>query len=178
MTGEGRAVPCIRAAAPGERAGMLALTPRAFPEEDLTGLVRALIAEPGVLSLVACAQREVAGFVLLTPCRVAGGAGRLALLGPLAVAPERQFRGIGGALVREAVRRLSTEGPAHLLVLGDPGYYARFGFAPETRVLAPHPLAPGWSAAWQSLAVAGAGPAPAGRLCVPAPWRDPALWQP
>lgn len=174
--GEAAEAPAIREARPGDMAGIEALYPRAFPEEDLLGLVRALSADPSVLSLVAAAGGAVSGHVLFTPCRVEGSAARVLLLGPLCVLPERQRRGIGGALLREGLSRIAAGGPAHVLVLGDPAYYARVGFAPEGRVLTPHPIPPDWREAWRSVAVGGAGAAPGGRLRVPAPWDDPALW--
>jgi putative acetyltransferase len=49
-------------------------------------------------------------------------------LAPLAVAPDAQKQGIGSALVREAHRRLVAQGCALSFVLGDPSYYARFGY--------------------------------------------------
>jgi putative acetyltransferase len=61
-------------------------------------------------------------------------------------------------------------------VLGDPAYYARFGFRPERGVAPPFPIPEAWAEAWQGLALAPDAPAPQGRLTVPAPWADPALW--
>lgn len=51
-------------------------------------------------------------------------------LAPLAVAPGRQRQGVGTALVREGLRTLQADGHDLVLVLGEPGYYERFGFAP------------------------------------------------
>jgi putative acetyltransferase len=53
-------------------------------------------------------------------------------LAPLAVAPSVQRRGIGGALVRAGIERLRAQGETLVLVVGDPRYYARFGFDPAT----------------------------------------------
>lgn len=52
-------------------------------------------------------------------------------LAPLAVDPQHQRRGIGAALVREALRRAGAVGEAIVFVLGDPAYYGRFGFSRE-----------------------------------------------
>jgi putative acetyltransferase len=50
-------------------------------------------------------------------------------LAPLAVAPDFQRRGVGTELLRFALRQEAiTSRP--LFVLGDPGYYRRFGFEP------------------------------------------------
>jgi len=59
------------------------------------------------------------------------------LLGPLAVAPERQGDGVGGALMRVAIARARAAGHGAILLVGDPEYYVRFGFsAAATAVLA------------------------------------------
>lgn len=51
------------------------------------------------------------------------------LLGPLAVAPERQSDGVGGKLMREAIARAKAAGHGAILLVGDPEYYVRFGFS-------------------------------------------------
>ena len=106
------------------------------------------------------------------------GLGRDALLGPLAVLPERQRQGLGSALVRAGLDALRDRGTRRVLVLGDPAYYARFGFAPERGTAAPYDLPEAWRDAWQSLALSDESAPKAKRLAVPAPWRDPALWAP
>jgi predicted N-acetyltransferase YhbS len=80
------------------------------------------------LSLVAEADGALVGTVRLW--HVCAGPGRPALLlGPLAVAPERQGDGVGGALMREAIARAEALGHGAILLVGDAPYYARFGFA-------------------------------------------------
>ena len=125
----------VRETGAQERAAILALYPRAFPEEDLTGLVDALLGREDVLSLGAH-EAGLAGHVIFTRC----GAG--ALLGPLAVNPARQKAGIGSALVRAGLERLATTGVAQVFVLGDPAYYARFGFDRLEGVEMPPPTNP------------------------------------
>jgi putative acetyltransferase len=51
-------------------------------------------------------------------------------LAPLAVAPEFQRQGVGSTLVRHGLERLRADGYDLVVVLGDPDYYARFGFTP------------------------------------------------
>ncbi len=149
----------------------------AFPDEDLFPVVSALQQEEtGVLSLLATADDAVVGHVAFTTCLVGEGADAVALLAPLGVAPAAQRKGVGGALVREGLRRLETASVTHVYVLGDPAYYSRFGFRQEDRVTPPYDLPAEWRSAWQSLSLRGAGVPPNGRLVVPAPWRDEALW--
>ncbi len=169
----------IRESRPADLPALEALYPAAFPEEDLLPLVRDLLRqEAGVLSLVAAAGGVPVGHVVFTRGDLAGAPGVVALLGPLAVAPDRQGRGIAGDLVREGLRRLRADGVRQVNVLGDPAYYGRFGFAPDRTVLPPCPLPEDWSEAWQRLSLGDGGPLPGGRLELPPPWRNPALWQP
>lgn len=50
------------------------------------------------------------------------------LLGPLAVDPEHEGKGIGSALMRAAVTEAATRGHGAVLLVGDAPYYERFGF--------------------------------------------------
>lgn len=151
----------------------------AFPHEDLGPLVADLLAQPaGVLSLVASRDAAIAGHVVFSTCSVDGCRSALALLGPLAVGNAHQKRGHGSALIRAGLDRLAADAFGCVFVLGDPGYYARFGFAADTLVLPPYPLDAKFRAAWQSLPLGSQDFSCSGRLSVPAPWQRPALWSP
>ena len=63
-------------------------------------------------------------------------------------------------------------------VLGDPAYYGRFGFTPETHVEPPFPLPAEWGGAWQSQYLDGSRVPCPGKLDVPPQWLQPALWAP
>lgn len=79
------------------------------------------------LSFVALEGGRVIGTVRLWP--VLAGSGRPALLlGPLAVHPDCRCRGIGAALMRQAVGAAEAAGHAAVLLVGDASYYGRFGF--------------------------------------------------
>jgi predicted N-acetyltransferase YhbS len=79
------------------------------------------------LSLVAVERGRVVGTVRLW--NVAAGPGRSAvLLGPLAVHPSERNRGIGTTLMRRAIARARMAGYGAILLVGDAGYYSRFGF--------------------------------------------------
>jgi putative acetyltransferase len=80
------------------------------------------------LSLVAEVDGEVVGHVVCTRGSV-GGAPALGL-GPLSVLPARQRAGVGSALVHTALGVADGLGEPLVALLGDPAYYARFGFRP------------------------------------------------
>lgn len=169
----------IRESLPSDAASIEKLYPDAFPDEDLLPLVRELLGEePVILSLVGIVDRALVGHVIFTTCSIAGRADKVSLLGPLAVASSWQRRGIGSALVREGLQRLENAGAIQVYVLGDPAYYERVGFKPEIGVTPPYPLPEEWRGAWQSVSLHNAGQALHGKLSVPQPWLQPALWAP
>jgi predicted N-acetyltransferase YhbS len=83
------------------------------------------------LSFVACDDGAVVGTVRLW--NVAAGPGRAALLlGPLVVAAEARKRGLGAALMEQALGAAAKRGHEAVLLVGDAPYYARFGFSRES----------------------------------------------
>lgn len=86
------------------------------------------------LSLVAQTEGRVIGHVAFSPVTISDGSQDWYGLGPVAVLPERQGQGIGQALVRDGLRRLQRQGAAGCVVLGEPGYYRRFGFVRNDRL--------------------------------------------
>jgi putative acetyltransferase len=79
---------------------------------------------------------------------------------------------------RQALRRLEEMNVSLVYLLGDPAYYERLGFRPESLVEPPFRLPPEWDGAWQSQNVGNiAAPVP-GKLAVPRQWLQPALWAP
>ncbi len=167
----------ITVSQPADREGLDTLYPAAFPDEDLLPLVRNLLdGRSDVISLVARRGTTLVGHVVFTDCAVDGSDARLSLLGPLGVLPSCQGEGIGTALVRDGLGRLARAGTDRVFVLGDPAYYGRFGFAPESSVTTPSPIPDDWSPAWQSLALSERPLALRGVLRVPPPWQPPSLW--
>ena len=100
------------------------------------------------------------------------------MLAPLAVDPSWQRQGIGSAVVRTGLRRLEEAGVTAVCVLGDPGYYGRLGFVPETSIEPPYALPPEWDGAWQSQQLVETMTPCEGKLSVPTQWLQPALWAP
>jgi putative acetyltransferase len=77
----------------------------------------------------------------LSPIKVDGADVGWFGLGPVAVRPDLQGRGIGRALVDGVLGRARSMGAAGCVVLGDPAYYARFGFRPFDGLHYPGPPA-------------------------------------
>lgn len=165
----------IRSGKPDDAPELERLYRAAFPEEDLVPLLEAMrAAKARPIMLIAERDLAIMGHIALTPCRA--GASIVALLGPLAIHPDHQRQGLGTALIREGLSRLQSKGIDVVLVLGDPAYYHRHGFAQEAGITPPYTLPEEWRSAWQSLSLSGARPV--GQLEVPDYWRDPALWGP
>jgi putative acetyltransferase len=86
------------------------------------------------LSLVVEADGVVVGHVAFSPVTVSDGSPDWYGLGPISVDPARQGEGIGSKLVHEGLAQLKTLGAAGCVLLGDPAYYGRFGFAPDPKL--------------------------------------------
>lgn len=54
-------------------------------------------------------------------------------IAPVAVLPEFQRMGVGSALMRDAVKLVAKGLYSFAMLLGDPAYYARFGFEPACK---------------------------------------------
>lgn len=80
------------------------------------------------MSLVAEKDGEIVGHVAFSPVEIHGQAVNWYGLGPVAVRPDKQRQGIGARLIEAGLYQIKTHGAAGCVVLGDPGYYARFGF--------------------------------------------------
>ncbi|MGD9893617.1 MAG: GNAT family N-acetyltransferase [Dehalococcoidia bacterium] len=79
------------------------------------------------LCLVARERGVLVGAIRYWPIRL--GDRPALLLGPLAIEPARQGQGIGRALTEASLARAEALGWRLVFLVGDPGYYARYGFA-------------------------------------------------
>jgi putative acetyltransferase len=80
------------------------------------------------LSLVAVSESGPVGHVISSYVDLVPGTRRVLQVGPLAVLPSHQRRGIGSALMHETIRVADERAEPLLLIEGDPAYYERFGF--------------------------------------------------
>ena len=83
------------------------------------------------LSLVAFEGNKVVGHAAFSPVKINERNKNWYGLGPVAVLPTFQNRGLGTALIAEGIKRLKSQGAAGIVVLGEPIYYRRFGFRHE-----------------------------------------------
>lgn len=104
-------------------------------EQELIGRFR----DAGVLalSLVADMDGTVVGQITLTPAFAADDSAGWFALGPIAVAPEFQSKKIGSKLIDAAIVWLHEQEAAGCVLVGNPAYYNRFGFA-QYPALAPN----------------------------------------
>lgn len=146
----------LRTARPDDEAAIAALLGAAFGGAEEVQLVERLRSSgEAAVELVAEEDGEIVGQAMLS--RMVKPEGWLALA-PVAVAPGRQGRGTGSALVRAAVAAARAGGWEAVAVVGDPGYYGSFGFsvAAARGLSSPYPLD------YTGLLVLGAKPPDAG----------------
>ncbi|WP_438748580.1 GNAT family N-acetyltransferase [Pararhizobium sp. O133] len=135
----------IRPETAGDIVSIGALTTVAFagmPYSDGTeaAIIDRLRADGALtLSLVAEIDGVVAGHVAFSPVEITDGAQEWFGLGPVSVEPGRQKAGIGTALINDGLDRLREIGAAGCVLLGDPGYYERFGFRHHEALRFPGP---------------------------------------
>ena len=80
------------------------------------------------ISLVAEAEKKVVGHIAFSPVTISDGSLDWYGLGPISVLPELQKQGIGKSLMHKGLSLLKTLGAKGCILVGDPGYYERFGF--------------------------------------------------
>ncbi len=81
------------------------------------------------ISLVAESDAQVVGHIAFSPVEISDGSEGWYGLGPISVLPSHQKQGIGSALVNEGLSLLAAMDAVGCVLLGEPDYYARFGFA-------------------------------------------------
>ncbi len=153
----------IRGEQPGDEAAIEALLDAAFgaeryrktaykirqglrPLPDLSLVMTADLAPAAGQPFYAGAQgQRIVAVLRFWPIRLGHQGVPGLLLGPLAVQPDLRGRGLGAALMREGLRRCEAAGHSRVVLIGDPPYYARFGFShtPVANLTLPAPEAPG-----------------------------------
>ena len=140
----------LRREAPDDRAAIWAVHTAAFARSDGGNVPEAKLVDAlrddgdiiPALSLVASVNEAVVGHVV---CSRASIDGRPSVgLGPLGVLPGYQRRGIGQALMHGVLAAADALDEPAVVLLGDPGYYRRFGFL-LAQPLGLLPTEPSWA---------------------------------
>ena len=137
-------------------------------EATLVDGLRAGDAWLSALSLVAL--DPVAGVVGHVVCsRARLGSAPVLGLGPLSVHPDHQRRGVGKALVHAVLGAADALDEPLVVLLGDPGYYSRFGFRLADRYGITPPV-PEWRPHFQARTLSTFTPALRGRFAYAEPF--------
>lgn len=134
----------IRTEAPGDEPAIHDLTRAAFQDAPHTSHTEQFVVDAlrqaGALavSLVAVLEGRLIGHVAVSPVTLSGGEAGWYGLGPISVLPELQRGGVGSALMFAALAELRARGAAGCLLVGDPRYYARFGFTVAAPLVLPN----------------------------------------
>ena len=119
----------IRNERPDDTTAIGEVVTAAFGQADEARLIEELRADGDIAaSLVAVSDGNIIGHVLLSKMQAPFSAVALA---PLAVHPGYQGQRVGGMLLRTAIARARLLNAETIFVLGDPVFYARFGFKVE-----------------------------------------------
>jgi len=81
-----------------------------------------------IISLVAEIDGQVVGHIAFSPVTISDGSLNWYGLGPISVLPAYQKRGIGGSLIEAGLSSLKALGSEGCTLVGDPGFYQKFGF--------------------------------------------------
>jgi putative acetyltransferase len=137
----------IRSETEADHAAIRTINDEAFGEKvegDIVDAIRVSDRFVPELSLVAMSEGQAVGHVILSYVDIEPGSQRVLQVGPLAVLPAHQRRGIGSALMYEAIRLADERGEPLLLIEGSPVFYERFGFSRADRAgITPPPEAHG-----------------------------------
>jgi putative acetyltransferase len=125
----------IRPENPDDLAAVRGVHEAAFPtaaEADLVDRLRG--SGKAAVSLVAEEDAAVVGHILFSPVTFDPGVEVLAYsLAPMAVRPGHEKHAVGRRLVQNGLAECHAKGACLVVVLGDPGYYGRFGFERASR---------------------------------------------
>lgn len=134
----------VRHELPKDAEAITFVTKEAFASAEYSSGTEQLIikalreAEQLTVSLVAELFGTVIGHVAVSPVTVSDGATHWYGLGPVSVLSTHQRIGVGSRLIMAALNRLRSSNAHGCVVLGEPGYYSRFGFSTHPLLALPN----------------------------------------
>ena len=127
----------IRTETPEDIPAIYHINTAAFGRANEADLVDALRQHNALTtSLVAVQDGQLVGHIALSPVTITSSTATIAGLGlgPMAVLPAYQRRGLGSQLVEAGLSACHNTPYGVVVVLGYPNYYPRFGFVPAKPV--------------------------------------------
>ena len=113
----------------------VAFAPMPFSDGTEQDCVNKLRADGDLtLSLVAEIDGTIMGHIAFSPVFFDGVYDHWYGLGPVSAWPQLQKQGIGKALIEAGLTELKQLGAKGCVLIGDPGYYHRFGFVADGRI--------------------------------------------
>jgi len=125
----------IRPECPGDENAIGEVTRQAFESHPYSHQTEHFIidalrkADALSVSLVAEQAGQIVGHIAFSPAVIEDGAQGWYGVGPLSVRPNLQGQGIGRALMESGLAELRGLGANGCVLVGDPAFYTRFGFA-------------------------------------------------
>jgi predicted N-acetyltransferase YhbS len=117
------------------------------------------------------------GGIIFSRLTHGGDARTVFVLGPVAVATDRQGQGIGQRLIAHGLDALRREGVDIAVTYGDPAFYTRVGFKPITQDLVPAPFCLQHPEGWLGQSLGGGALTPlAGPVRCVSALNDPVFW--
>lgn len=170
----------------GKEAELVELFRASFAESEgeeegalIAQLVRKLFETPAddLFVFTAQANGTLLGGIVFSRLRYELDKRTVFVLGPVAVAPGHQRKGVGQKMITEGLDKLRGSSVDIAMTYGDPAYYSKVGFRPISETEAPAPFAlqhpEGWLA--QSLTGQAIGRLAGRSHCVEA-LNDPVFW--
>lgn len=96
-------------------------------EQDFVDMLRASENYIPELALIAMDEEQIIGHIMLTKFAFNG----MLLLAPLTVKLDYRNQGVGTKLIQKSFKLAKEMNYTSVVLVGDPGYYGRFGFKPS-----------------------------------------------
>ena len=123
---------------PADIKDILFVEGEALQRDSEVNITRDMLSDPSAeprVSLLVFVNNQPVGHILFTRGYIEGNPRiSVSFLAPLAVIPDFQKQGIGGALIKEGIKRLTKMDIDLVFVIGHPEYYPRFGFTPASKL--------------------------------------------